>query len=298
MRLAPGMRMGPYEIIAAIGAGGMGEVYRANDTRLGREVAIKVLASGFSSDSDRLRRFEHEARAASALNHSNILAIYDVGIHDASPYLVSELLDGETLRSRMGGAALPVRKVVDYALQISHGLAAAHEKGIVHRDLKPENLFITKDGRVKILDFGLAKLTHPEIPNSPLTQSPTISHGTESGVILGTVVYMSPEQVRGRPADHRSDIFTFGAILYEMLAGKRPFQGDSTADIMGAILNQEPPEFSETERKVPPGLQRIVRHCLEKVPEERFQSARDLAFDLEMISGKNFAISITELRRE
>src|SRR5881296_2794 len=284
MSLSAGMKLGPYEIIAPIGAGGMGEVYKARDTRLGREVAIKVLPEAFSVDQERLRRFEGEARAASALNHPNILTIHDFGMQQGAPYVVSELLEGETLRERLAGEALPARKAVDYARQVAQGLAAAHEKGIVHRDLKPENLFVTKDGRVKILDFGLAKLTRPEV-SIETTGAPTVTSGTDPGTILGTAGYMSPEQVRGQPADHRSDIFTLGAILYEMLSGKRAFRGDSALETMHAILKEDPPDLVETNRHLPPGLERIVRHCLEKNPEERFQSARDLAFDLEVLSG-------------
>jgi eukaryotic-like serine/threonine-protein kinase len=284
MTLSVGARLGPYEILAPLGAGGMGEVYRAKDPRLGREVAIKVLPAFFSQDADRLRRLEREARAAGALNHPNITAVYDIGTHAGAPYVVSELLKGETLRGRLAGRALPPRKATDYALQIAHGLAAAHEKGIVHRDLKPENLFVTKDGRVKILDFGLAKLVHlkesdaqGEVHTTPLD--------TEPGVILGTLGYMSPEQVRGQPADVRSDIFAFGAILYEMLSGQRAFSGGSAAETMIAILTKEPPDLSVTNQAVPSGLERIVRHCLEKNPEERFHSAHDVAFDLETLSG-------------
>ncbi len=284
MTLASGSHLGPYEIVAPLGAGGMGEVYRAKDPRLGREVAIKVLPASFSRDADRLRRFEQEARAAGVLNHTNITAVYDIGTHDGAPYVVTELLEGETLRGRLAGGALPQRKAIDYALQIAHGLAAAHEKGIVHRDLKPENLFVTKDGRVKILDFGLAKLVHPE-GKGPQTELPTATAGTEPGVVLGTIGYMSPEQVRGQPADVRSDIFSFGAIFYEMLAGQRAFSGASAADTMSAILMKEPPELSVTNKDISPGLERIVRHCLEKNPEERFHSAHDVAFDLETLSG-------------
>src|SRR5213594_1251795 len=236
MSLSAGARLGPYEVLAPLGAGGMGEVYRARDERLGREVAIKVLPASFSADSDRLRRFEQEARAAGVLNHPNITAVYDIGTHEDAPYVVQELLEGETLRAAMAGAKLPPRKAIDYALQIAHGLAAAHEKGIVHRDLKPENLFVTEDGRVKILDFGLAKLTLPETGIAPATEALTETAGTEPGVVLGTVGYMSPEQVRGRPADARSDIFSFGAVLYEMLSGRRAFQGETAADTMTVIL--------------------------------------------------------------
>jgi eukaryotic-like serine/threonine-protein kinase len=282
--LTAGKVLGPYEIVSLIGAGGMGEVYRARDPRLGREVAIKILPAQFSADSERLRRFEQEARAAGMLNHPNILAIHDIGTTDDTVYVVSELLTGETLRERMGGSPLPVRKAVEYALQISHGLGAAHEKGIVHRDLKPENIFLTQDGRVKILDFGLAKLTDQSLPQQEQSRMQTMDPNTRPGVVLGTVGYMSPEQVRGRVTDHRSDIFSFGAILYEMLSGKRAFQRDSGADSMSAILKEDPPELSGINSNIPPSLQRVVHHCLEKNPEERFQSARDLAFDLEMIS--------------
>jgi Tol biopolymer transport system component len=261
----------------------MGEVYRAKDPRLGREVAIKVLPASFSQDADRLKRFEQEARAAGVLNHPNITAVYDLGEHDGAPYIVTELLVGETLRSRLGAGALPARKAIDYAIQISKGLSAAHEKGIVHRDLKPENLFVTKDGRVKILDFGLAKLKS-EKDGEPQTDLRTVS-GTEPGVVLGTMGYMSPEQVRGKPADKRSDLFSFGAILYEMLSGQRAFRGDTAADTITAILTKEAPDLSQTNKDIHPGLERIVRHCLEKNPEERFESARDVAFDLEALSG-------------
>jgi serine/threonine protein kinase/Tol biopolymer transport system component len=286
--LSSGSRLGPYEILAPLGAGGMGEVYRARDPRLGREVAIKVLPTSFSTDPDRLRRFEQEARAAGVLNHPNVTAVYDIGTVDGAPYVVSELLEGETLRSRLAGGALGPRRAIDYAIQIAHGLAAAHEKGIVHRDLKPENLFVTKDGRVKILDFGLAKLTQPDA-SGPQTTVPTATAGTEPGVVMGTLGYMSPEQVRGRPADARSDIFSFGAILYEMLSGKRAFHGDSAADTMSAILREDPADLSSTNRLIAPALDRIVRHCLEKDPESRFHSAHDLAFDLEALSGTQAA---------
>src|SRR6266536_962062 len=284
MAISAGSRLGPYEILSPIGAGGMGEVYRAKDPRLGREVAIKVLPASLSQDSDRLRRFEQEARAAGALNHPNITAVYDIGSAEGSPYIVTELLEGETLRGRLGVGALPPRKATDYAVQIAMGLAAAHEKGIVHRDLKPENLFVTRDGRIKILDFGLAKLKQPE-GGAEKSGLLTATAGTEPGVVMGTMGYMSPEQVRGRSADQRSDIFSFGAILYEMLAGQRAFRGDTAADTISAILTKEPPDLAQTNRDIHPGLDRIVRHCLEKNPEERFQSARDIAFDLETLSG-------------
>ncbi len=283
MTLAAGTRLGPYEILAPIGAGGMGEVYRARDPRLGREVAIKVLPASYSQDPDRLKRFEQEARAAGALNHPGITAVYDIGTADGVPYIVTELLEGETLRNRVLAGPLPVRKAIDYAVQIARGLAAAHEKGIVHRDLKPENLFLTKDGRVKILDFGLAKLKS-EKDERGQTDLQTVSGGTEPGVVLGTMGYMSPEQVRGRAVDKRSDLFAFGTILYEMLSGQRAFRGDSAADTITAILTKEPPDLSQTNKEIHPGLDRIVRHCLEKNPEERFESARDVAFDLEALS--------------
>ena len=284
MSLKAGDKLGPYEITGALGAGGMGEVYRARDPRLGREVAIKVLPTALSKDPDRLRRFEQEARAAGALNHPNILVIYDTGTHDGAPYVVSELLEGETLRERLKGGAIPPRKAVDLAIQIAHGLAAAHEKGIAHRDLKPENIFLTRDSRAKILDFGLAKLAEqPALPGQ-MTALPTIPDKTAPGVILGTVGYMSPEQVRGEAADHRSDIFSFGAILYEMVCGERAFQKGASVETMTAILKEDPPDLASRNASVPPALERVVGHCLEKRREDRFQSTRDLAFALEAIS--------------
>ncbi len=282
MALTSGTKLGPYEIHSAIGAGGMGEVYRARDARLNRDVAIKILPASFSTDPDRLQRFAQESRAAAALNHPNILSIFDIGEDRGAPYVVSELLEGDTLRDRLRNGALSSRKALDYAQQITRGLAAAHEKGIVHRDLKPENLFITNDGRVKILDFGLAKFTRPEANLSD--DAPTVQAATEAGTVMGTAGYMSPEQVRGKAADARSDIFSFGAILYEMLSGKRAFHGDSAADTMSAILKEEPPDLNETNRNISPALDRIVRHCLEKSPAERFQSARDVAFNLEALT--------------
>ena len=284
MTLLAGSRLGPYEVLSAIGAGGMGEVYRARDERLKRDVAIKVLPESFTADADRLRRFEQEAQAAGALNHPNITAVYDVGRHEGSPYLVCELLEGETLRAAMAAGKLPHRRAIDYALQIARGLAAAHEKGIVHRDLKPENLFVTNDGRMKILDFGLAKLLQPE-SSSQVTNLPTATGATEPGVVLGTLGYMSPEQVKGKPADARSDIFAFGAILYEMLSGRRAFHGESAAETMSAILREEPPDLSVTNQGISPGLDRIVRHAIEKNPEQRFHSAHDVALALEALSG-------------
>jgi len=285
MNLPPATKLGPYEIVSLLGSGGMGEVYRARDSRLRREVAIKVLPQGLSLDADRMRRFEQEALATAALNHPNILAVFDIGTSDGSPYVVSELLEGETVRERLRVGSLATRKALDYSLQIAHGLAAAHEKGIIHRDLKPENLFITKDGRVKILDFGLAKLTQVDPGSSSHTSMPTATHGTEAGMVMGTPGYMSPEQVRGLPLDPRSDIFSFGAILYEMLSGKRAFHGDTPADTMSSILKEDPPDLSETNRNISPALERIVHHCLEKNPEARFHSASDIAFDLEHVSG-------------
>jgi eukaryotic-like serine/threonine-protein kinase len=273
-----------YRIVEKLGAGGMGEVYRALDTRLDRAVAIKVLPAAFAQDAERLRRFEQEARATSALNHPNILTVYDIGNHEQSPYIVAELLEGEELRAQLDDGALPVRKAVEYAQQIAAGLAAAHEKGIVHRDLKPENLFVTKDGRIKILDFGLAKLKPQKLTGGVDSEAPTLKPLTDPGVIMGTVGYMSPEQVRGQEADHRADIFSFGMILYEMLSGKRAFSGVSVADVMSAILKEDPPELSESNAKISPALDKIVRRCLEKKPERRFHSAHDLGFALETLS--------------
>src|SRR5262245_44638711 len=261
----------------------MGEVYRARDPRLGREVAIKVLPASFAGDSERLRRFEQEAKAAGVLNHPNVTAVYDVGTQDGSPYVVSELLEGETLREALAGGRFSPRRAVDYAAQLARGLAAAHEKGILHRDLKPDNVFVTRDGRVKILDFGLAKLMERDSRIGPATEAPTVAPATEAGVVLGTLNYMAPEQVRGNPADARSDIFSFGAVLYEMLAGAPAFARASGADTISAILKEDPRDFAPADG-VPPALDRIVRHCLEKDPERRFQSARDLVFGLEALS--------------
>ena len=283
MSLSSGSKLGPYEIVALIGAGGMGEVYRARDTRLGREVAVKVLSESFTRDPERLRRFEQEARAVAALNHPNILGLYDIGSQNGSPFLVSELLEGSSLREMLRGGPLSSRKAGDYAVQIASGLAAAHEKGIVHRDLKPENLFITKDGRAKILDFGLAKLA-PAAPSGSegltVTSSPTVA-----GVVMGTAGYMSPEQVRGDVVDHRTDIFAFGSVLFEMISGQRAFHRETSAETMTAILKEDPPDLSDTTALVSPALDRIVRRCLEKRPEQRFQSAQDLAFALGALTG-------------
>jgi hypothetical protein len=270
----------------------MGEVYRAHDPRLNREVAIKVLPASLSDDQQHLYRLKQEALAVAALNHPNILAVYDIGTQDnGSPYIVSELLEGESLRERLRAGPMSLRKTIDYALQIARGLSAAHDKGIVHRDVKPENIFITHDGRLKLLDFGLAKVT-PTAPSSGDAETRTIQ--SEAGTVLGTVGYMSPEQVRGKPADARSDLFAFGAVLYEMISGKRAFHGETAADTMSAILHSEPLELTETNRSVPPALDRIVRHCLEKNPEERFRSAHDVAFDLETLSSVSTTTAATQ----
>src|SRR6185437_4646772 len=282
MPLTSGTQLGPYTIQSPLGAGGMGEVYRARDTRLGRDVALKILPESFDRDPNRLRRFEQETQAVAALNHPNILAIYDVGQHNSAPFLVSELLEGESLRAVLNRGPLPQRKVVEYAVQVANGLAAAHDKGIVHRDLKPENLFVCRDGRVKILDFGLAKLA----ANAPVEPdgATIISSQTAAGVVMGTASYMAPEQVRGEPVDPRTDMFAFGAVLFEMLSGKRAFQRDTAAETMTAILRDDLPEITSDRPPIPPALDRIVRRCLEKNPEQRFQSAKDLAFGLEALS--------------
>ena len=279
MALESGSRLGPYEIVGLLASGAMGEVYRARDPRLERDVAIKVLLEQVA-DPKQLRRFEQEARAAGALNHPNVLAVHDVGTHDGTPYVVSELLEGHTLKVRLEGGALPVRKALEYALEIARGLAAAHDKGIVHRDLKPDNVFVTNDGRIKILDFGLAKLTRP----TPLVREGDQGRATESGVVLGTVGFMSPEQVRGEAVDHRSDIFSFGALLYEMLTGVRAFRRDNAVETMNAILKEDPPEVSRTGRGISPGVARLVSRCLEKRAGDRFHSAHDLALALEAAS--------------
>ncbi len=284
-RVAVGRQISHYQIVGLLGAGGMGEVYRARDTQLQRDVAIKVLPAGFASDHDRLRRFQQEARAAAALNHPNILAVHELGEFEGSPYIVTEVLEGETLREKLRGGPLPARKAIEFTVQVARGLAAAHARSIVHRDLKPENLFVTREGAVKILDFGLAKLVRPEAQQEDGI-APTMSYReTEPGTVMGTVGYMSPEQVRGLATDHRTDIFTLGAILYEMLSGKRAFRKETAADTANAILNQDPEEISEAARNLSPGVDHIIRHCLEKGPEERFQSASDLAFHLERLSG-------------
>src|SRR5262245_34575064 len=305
MSLAPGSRVGPYDILAPLGSGGMGEVYRARDPRLQRDVAIKVLPSSFSVDPERLRRFEQEARAAAALNHPNVLAVFDIGTENGSPYIVSELLEGETLRARLSksparssdahsgsdssssigaSAGIGTRRAIEYGVQIARGLAAAHDRGIVHRDLKPENVFVASDGHVKILDFGLAKLTQiePALAGG-VTEGPTKMVDTSPGTLLGTMGYMAPEQVRGQTVDHRADVFALGAILYEMLSGQKAFAGATAADTISAIIDRDPPELP-SERRIPPGLVRVVDRCLEKNPAARFQSTRDLAFALESLS--------------
>ncbi len=294
MALQTGSRLGSYEVRGSLGAGGMGEVYRAWDARLGREVAVKVLPPSAAGEPDRLRRFELEARAAGALNHPNVLAVYDVGAHESSPYIVSELLDGDTLRGRIRAGGLTPRKAVELAVQVARGLSAAHQRGIVHRDLKPENVFVTRDGHVKILDFGLAKLSD-EARSDP--EGETATHETRPGVVLGTVPYLSPEQVRGLPADARSDIFALGAVLYEMLARRRAFVGETTSEIQTAILREEPPELATIDSRIPPALDRIARRCLEKRPEDRFESARDVAFALEAVGSTGAPATVDAVRR-
>ena len=296
MSLIPGTRIGPYEVKAKLGEGGMGAVYRAQDSRLDREVAIKVLPAVLSKDEDRLRRFEQEARATSALNHPNILTVYDIGEHDGSPFIVAELLNGEELRRRVENGPIPVRKALDYARQIVAGLSAAHEKGIVHRDLKPENIFITADDRVKILDFGLAKLAEAAEVGGGHGETRISAGHTSIGVVLGTPAYMSPEQVRGGASDQRSDIFSFGVILYEMLTGRKPFHGDSVVELMNAILKEDVPEFDEDSR-IPPALDKIMRRCLDKRPAHRFHSAHDLGFALEALSTPTSSSSSSSVGR-
>jgi serine/threonine protein kinase len=300
MPLRAGTRLGTYEVIAPLGSGGMGEVYRAHDPKLDRDVAIKVLPDLFAADSDARARFEREAQAVAALSHPNILAIYDFGAQGQTAFAVMELLDGETLRARLSEGALPVRKAIDFAIQVAHGLAAAHDKGIVHRDLKPENVFITRNERVKILDFGLARqLATNRALSAGITQAATVGAGTEAGTVLGTVGYMSPEQVRGDNADTRSDIFSFGVVLYELLTGARAYSRETAAETMTAILKEEPAEIATLAPAVPPGVQRIVQRCLEKRPDARFRSAEDLAFALEAVSDRSpsSAPATTPVRR-
>jgi len=280
--LASGDRLGPYQVECAVGAGGMGEVYRAFDTRLGRAVAIKILGGRRGHDPDRLKRFEQEARVVASVSHANVLALHDVGSEDGLDYAVFELLEGQTLRQRLESGPVPVSKAVDYGVQICQGLAAVHARGIVHRDLKPDNVFVTRTGQVKILDFGLAKLGPPGLgmpEGGSHARTPT-----EPGLLVGTCGYMAPEQARGRPADARSDIFSAGTVFYEMLSGRRAFAGPTPADTLAALLTQDPPEISATSRPIPRPLERVVRRCLERNPEERFQSARDVAFGLQAAS--------------
>ncbi len=287
MALNPGTRLGPYEVVSAIGEGGMGQVYRARDTRLGRDVAIKILPPSFAADPDRRARFEREAQAVATLSHPNVIAIFDTGAYEAPAsdepqlFIVMELLTGQTLRERLADGALPVRKAVDIAVQIARGLGAAHTQSLVHRDLKPENIFLCDDGQVKILDFGLARQTGV----SGSSDSTAMAAMTDAGTVLGTVGYMAPEQVRGRTVDARADVFAFGAVLYELVTGRRAFQRDTAADTMTAILTQDPPELTGSQPDVSPALDRIIRHCLEKNANERFQNARDIAFALEALSG-------------
>lgn len=280
MGFAPGSKLGAYEITALLGSGGMGDVFRARDTALNRDVAVKVLSAALTNEPERLRRFKQEAQATAALNHPNILYVFFVGEHDGSPYIISELLEGQTLRKVLHSGALPVRKATEYAIEIANGIASAHSKGIVHRDLKPENIFVTRDGRIKILDFGLAKLMQSQ-DDSGLENTQTMP--TEPGIVMGTFGYMSPEQACGHPVDHRSDIFALGLVLYEMLSGHKAFEKKSGAEMMAAILKEEPPAF-EVSRAIPPSLEKIVQHCLEKDPTLRFQSAQDIAFDLRSLS--------------
>lgn len=307
MSLTPGTNLGPYRIASLLGSGGMGEVYRAKDTRLGRDVAVKILPASFAADADRRARFEREAQAIASLSHPNVVAIFDTGIQESQAYVVMELLTGQTLRQRLSGSSSPsgtaateqassssarsqtahglaFRKALDIAIQVARGLGAAHAKGIIHRDLKPENVFLLDDGQVKILDFGLAR----QFGSHDTEATRTVA--TEPGVVMGTIGYMAPEQVRGLATDARTDVFAFGAVLYEMLSGRRAFQRDTAADTMTAILTQEPPEVSSTRVETPPALDRIVRHCLEKNASERFESARDVAFALEALSGATMSI--------
>jgi TolB-like protein/Flp pilus assembly protein TadD len=296
MTLSAGTRLGPYEILSPLGAGGMGEVYKARDWKLDRDVAIKVLPFSVAGDPDALARFEREAKAVAALSHPNILAIHDFGMHDGTAYAVMELLEGETLGARLAAGPIPPKQAVDYALQVARGLSAAHEKGIVHRDLKPDNIFVTKDRHVKILDFGLARRVEL-FSNDGETSNPTVSSHTQPGTVMGTMGYMSPEQVRGLPADHRSDIFSFGAILYELLTGEKAFKKDTGSDTMAAILRDEPPEPADSGRELAPGLDSIVRHCLEKDRDHRFQSAREIVFALSEGSTLTFASGVRFVER-
>jgi len=286
MKLQAGEQLGPYQVLALIGAGGMGEVYRARDSRIGRDVAVKVLPC--SATSDLMRRFEQEARAAGMLNHPNVLTVYDVGSHEGSPFIVCELLEGVSLREQLT-MRLPARKAIEYAQQIARGLAAAHDKGIIHRDLKPENIFILDDGRVKLLDFGLVKLIQPEVTQDSETQQLV----TDAGTVIGTAGYMSPEQVRGEVADNRSDIFSLGVVLFEMLTGTQPFRRDTAVETMNAILHDEPLMPAD----LPTGAARITQRMLEKHSSDRFQSVKDLAFALEAIDGSDASVVMPSRRR-
>lgn len=280
--LKAGSLVGHYEVIAPLGAGGMGEVYRARDSRLKRDVAIKILPTSFATDAGRVKRFEQEALASGMLNHPNLLTVFDVGTHDSSPFLVSELLEGKTLRDSL--ATLPgLKRTVGYAIQIAHGLAAAHDKGIVHRDLKPENIFILPDGRVKLLDFGLAKLTAPEETTPPEENKTEARNLTHAGMVVGTVGYMSPEQVRAQAVDHRSDLFSLGIVVHEMLSGTTPFHRSSAVETLNAIIHDDPPPLQD----VPPSFVRLLHHALEKSPSNRFQSASDFAFALETVGSSD-----------
>src|SRR5512134_3480314 len=291
MSISPGSRLGPYEIVSQLGQGGMGVVFRARDTRLERDVAVKVLPKNLAEDPDALSRFEREAKAVANLSHPNILAIHDLGREEGTVYATMELLEGETLRQRLQDGALPPRKAVEIALEIASGLAAAHDKGIVHRDLKPENVFLLGSGQVKVLDFGLARMAPVATEGSDV---PTLSLSTEPGRVMGTVGYMAPEQVRGKTVDARADIFSFGAVLYEMLTGKRAFRGESPVETLNAILKEDPPSLFESTQNVSPALERIVRRCLEKRPEERFRTAHDLAIALDAISTSSTRSMTTE----
>jgi hypothetical protein len=282
MALTAGSRLGRYEIIRALGAGGMGEVYRARDTRLDREVAIKILPESVARDPERLARFDREAKAVAALSHPNILALHDAGTEDGVTFAVMELLDGESLRERLTHGPMPVRRAIETTVQIAKGLAAAHAKGLIHRDLKPDNVFLVSDGQVKILDFGLAKAADPSDSSGATA---TRAAMTDPGTVLGTVGYMAPEQVRGHALDARTDLFALGAVLYEMVTGQRAFQRETAAETMTAILREDPADLPALQVAQAPALDRIIRHCLEKNPAERFQSAKDVAFALEALSG-------------
>lgn len=295
--LKPGERLGPYEVVSLLGSGGMGEVYRVRDTPLGREVAVKVLPAGLALDLDRVRRFELEARSASALNHPNILSGFDVGTHGGAPYLVTELLEGESLRDHLTRGPVPLARGIEYGAQLAQGLAAAHEKGIVHRDLKPGNVFLTRGGIVKILDFGVAKLTHAPSATVDADAATTAETDTASGVVLGTVGYMAPEQVRGAHCDQRADIFSYGCVLYEMFSGRRAFRGATGADTMGAILHEDPPPLTEINPRLPPALDVIVARCLEKRPEDRFEAVRDAGFALRAVTATGSSRKIPRPRR-